>query len=166
MTDRFGVSTSDDDNLQLREATSDDARFVWKTNNDPSVRARSVDTDPIPWEDHCEWFEATLSSDARLLWIPAYHGEECGVVRMDVNFEASEAEISIAIRPDFRGRGIGTSVIQRASEQTTERDDIERVLAHVRPDNEASIRAFEKAGFEAIRYVERDGIELVRFEFS
>ena len=58
------------------------------------------------------------------------------------------AEISVAIAPGRRGRGIGSRVIAEASElYLSSRPDVPRVLAEVREHNRASAAAFERAGY-------------------
>ena len=157
---------SDRTHIALREATPQDARFVWDVNNHPSVRENSIDSDSIPWKDHKAWYAAALESDQRVLWVGEVDGEGCGVVRMDVEADAKGAEISVAVRPKFRGRGIGRRLIRAGSERILRRTDVDRVDALIRPDNEASIRTFEAAGYRPHDAVEREGVELERFRYE
>lgn len=156
------------DEIEIRPArdTPDDRRFVWEVNNHPSVRERSIDTSSIPWEDHVEWYADVMSNPDRLLFVTRYERRDCGVVRYDLDDGKAEAEISIALQAEFRGKHIGRGVIGLTSSSILERRDVETVVAHVRPDNQPSLKAFRSAG-----YVERGketvrGEEMVRLEFE
>ncbi|MEA2142954.1 MAG: Acetyltransferase domain, partial [Solirubrobacteraceae bacterium] len=69
------------------------------------------------------------------------------------------AEVSIALAPDLRGRGIGRVVLAMTSAAAAARG-IRTIVASIRPENVASLRAFAAAG-----YAERgrDG-EMATFE--
>lgn len=159
------MDASDANSLRLRRAELEDSRFFWKTNNHPSVRANSIDTSSIPWEQHRKWYEASFESDTRMLWIAEFDSDRCGVVRMDLSGDADSAEISVALNPDYRGRGLGRECIRMSSERVLEQTEATRVDALVRPENEASIRAFEAAGYEPRETTKRDGVALRRFVF-
>lgn len=152
--------------VSVRPARDDaeDRRYVWKVNNDPSVRERSINTDSIPWEDHIEWYAEAMSDPDRLLYVTQHNGEDCGVVRYDLDRQAREAEISIALQTSFRGRHIGRRMIKTTSAAILEHEDVEAVVAHVRPDNTPSVKAFEAAGYaDHGREVVR-GVEMIRLE--
>jgi RimJ/RimL family protein N-acetyltransferase len=144
--------------LTLRPATEEDVRFVWEVNNERTVRAQSISTEPIPWEDHRRWFADALERDDRKLYIAEVDEDRCGVVRFDL--EDAEATISIALSPDVRGRGLGTQTIDKGSQMLCERGDAKRILAFVRPDNVASVKAFERAGFEFRETTRQSDVEL------
>jgi spore coat polysaccharide biosynthesis predicted glycosyltransferase SpsG len=55
-----------EDTLSLRPANADDARLIWEWASDPTVRAVSFTSVPIPWETHVRWFDSKLS-DRKLL---------------------------------------------------------------------------------------------------
>ena len=71
-----------------------------------------------------------------------------------------EATIAVSVFPEARGRGIAPRALRLAAEWALEDLGLERVIAEAAPDNEASIRAIEKAGFE------REGVRGDRVRFS
>jgi RimJ/RimL family protein N-acetyltransferase len=71
-----------------------------------------------------------------------------------------EATIAVSVFPEARGRGIAPRALRLAAEWGLEDLGLECVIAEAAPDNEASIRAIEKAGFE------RDGVRGDRVRFS
>ena len=43
--------------LTIRLATPDDCKRVFDLSNDPIVRANSIHSETIKWEEHCVWFQ-------------------------------------------------------------------------------------------------------------
>lgn len=133
--------------VTLRAATPDDARLLFDWANDPTVRAVSFSSAPIPWERHGPWFSARLADADCRLWIAADpSGAPLGMVR----FEAAgqEAVISVSVDQRRRGKNLGVLLIWKACRLLFREQPVTAVQALVKPDNAASIRAFEKAGFE------------------
>ncbi len=132
--------------LRLRAATLSDARFLFRLRNDPVTRAASFRSDEIRFADHVDWLTARLRDPRRTtrLFVVLLGDDAVGQVRFD--HEDRHDEISVALVAGARGKGLGTSLLTRASEAALRRG-VPRVLARVKPDNEASIRAFERAGF-------------------
>ena len=126
----------------LREATADDGRWVWELANEPTVRAGSFRPEAIPWADHERWFAEKLA-DRQYLFLIAHDadGKAIGYARFTGRIDT--AEISIAIAAAVRGRGYGSEIIRRA----TRRCGAIRLEARIKPENHASRRAFEKAGY-------------------
>jgi UDP-2,4-diacetamido-2,4,6-trideoxy-beta-L-altropyranose hydrolase len=85
------------------------------------------------------------------------------VVRCALDGERA-AVISLALAPEHRGRGLGRRVIELATAAAFERWDVERVLAHTRPENVASQRAFAAAGYTPAGETVHAGVALVSFE--
>lgn len=64
---------------------------------------------------------------------------------MRFEIENDQAEVHISVAPPERERGYATHALRLGCE--TLRDQIRRVVGHIKADNLGSIRAFEKAGF-------------------
>ncbi|MBE2267254.1 MAG: UDP-2,4-diacetamido-2,4,6-trideoxy-beta-L-altropyranose hydrolase [Anaerolinea sp.] len=133
--------------LWLRPAQADDARLIWEWANEPVVRAASFNSAPIPWEDHVRWFTGKLSDPHALILIGMDADDlPIGQVRFDV--EGAEAIISVMVTTARAGKGFGADLIERGVQRVLrEHPSVERVLAYIKTENSASIRAFEKAGF-------------------
>lgn len=140
----------------------EDCRFVWEVNSEPSVREQSIRTDPIPWEAHVGWFERMLAKESALLLVAEDDGVRLGVVRFDRAPEG--AVISVALRPEHRGRGLGTKVIAEGTAKALDSGLAEVAVAYVRPSNEPSRRAFLAAGYASTAHETREGVALERFE--
>lgn len=74
------------------------------------------------------------------------------------------AEISIALDPVARGRGLGTAAIRSASELVLNEGRVQTIVARIKIGNEGSLRAFRKAGYGESRSSagESDMIEMAR----
>ena len=109
----------------LRRAVVDDTARLLEWVNDPKGRQASFQSEPITSEDHQAWFTARLGDSNTLIWLLEVDGFSCGMVRLE-RAEQS-AMLSYLIASPYRERGLA---------------------AWIRPDNNASICALERAGFQ------------------
>lgn len=130
--------------MRLRKATMDDAERLFHWRNDPVTRAASINRDPVAWHDHLAWLEASLTNPLREILI-AEDGVPLGTVRLDKDLRT---EVSITLAPAARGHGQATSLIALATQTKGP------FVARIRPDNPASRRAFQKAGFQFTHHAE------------
>lgn len=142
--------------LTLRPAIADDARFIYELRNEAGVREASFNSEPLDWDRHLAWFTSKLAEGARI-YIAVSGERPAGYARLD-SAQDGECEISIAILPELRGQGIGTEVIRLASEMA-EREGFVRLVARIKPGNEASRRAFDSVGYRGAPSA--DGTEIV-----
>lgn len=145
-----------EERVWLRMARGNDCRLFWEWANDPVARASSLSTKQILLEDHVKWFEEKLE-DPRYFMFVACDSEERarGQSRLHIR-NPVEAEISVAIDPAERGKGLGGIVIDLSVNKIFHVTRVHTVHAYIKPNNRPSIKAFEKAMF---RYV---GTEMVK----
>lgn len=135
-----------EDRLHLREAAPGDARLLWEWANAPEIRAVSFSPEPIPWERHVAWLSGRLGNPACRTWIGEESGRgPVGQVRFDLASE--EAVISMSLDAAARGRQLGSLLIWTACRQLFAARPETTVVALIKPENVASIRAFTRAGF-------------------
>ena len=67
---------------------------------------------------------------------------------MRLDRDGRQAEVSIGLAPDVRGRGLGRRLVGEAVAAAPTVFVIDRLIARVKPENEPSLRAFRGAGFE------------------
>lgn len=136
----------EDKKIELRLATEEDAQqiFVWR--NHENTRRYFFNTQSIVWEDHVAWFDKVLQDLHRHLLI-AYCGELLlGVMRLDC--EKDTAEVDIYLAPDQVGKGWGTTMLRALADWAKKNlPHLNKLVAKVVMENQASLRAFEKAGF-------------------
>ena len=132
--------------LKLREVYDKDCRLIWEWSNDPDVRAVSFSHEPIPYQDHVKWFKSKLKDiDCYFYIAEDINQKPVGQVRYDL--EGNEARISVSLDRKFRGKGYGTLLIKLASQKLFVVADVDVIHAYVRRANQASVKAFKKAGF-------------------
>jgi UDP-2,4-diacetamido-2,4,6-trideoxy-beta-L-altropyranose hydrolase len=132
--------------FKLRTVTEKDRRLLWRWANDPMVRRSSFSSHEISWEEHTRWFEQIIRDDACLLLMLEDGDMPVGAVRTRAT-TILDAQISITVSPEFRGQGLASSILDRAIEHIFVSTELERIHAFIKPDNAASSRSFERAGF-------------------
>jgi len=149
--------------LECRAAHAADCHRVWEWANEASVRAVSFASEPIPWEQHQAWFTRKLADPSTRLWIVEQDTSPVGQVRFDL--DGSIATISLSLDATRRGKNLGALLIWSACQKLFREPAVETVQAFIKLDNAASVRAFEKAGFEPAGQTEVKGCAALRFEF-
>jgi UDP-2,4-diacetamido-2,4,6-trideoxy-beta-L-altropyranose hydrolase len=140
------IRPGDPDGLRVRAARPGDAAPLFAWLNDPETRRQSFQSDPVPWADHVAWLDATLAAPDRVLRIvETAEGLAVGQVRFD-RIEGAGL-ISYGLDPLVRGRGWGSRVLGLAVADWARHGGGAPLHGFVRPDNRASIRSFERAGF-------------------
>jgi RimJ/RimL family protein N-acetyltransferase len=127
--------------LSLRLATLDDAPSLLAWRNDPETRRSCRNTALVQRGEHARWLAELLRDSNRHLLIITAHGQPCGQVRMDMTDK--HMELSWTIAPEFRRRGYARQILS----QIVQALPSEKLTAWIRPENIASIRAAETAGF-------------------
>lgn len=134
--------------LRIRPAAASDSRAVWLWRNDPATRAASQTCAPVAWPDHAGWWARALASPDREILIAEAGGEPAAMVRFDRCPAPDEGfEVSINLRPDARGGGLGAAVLEAACQHFLARRGGIRLVATIHRDNLASRRVFERVGF-------------------
>jgi RimJ/RimL family protein N-acetyltransferase len=133
--------------VRLRPATDEDVDLVFAWANDPATRAASFRSGEIPYEEHVAWFEAQLARTDRNPRIAELGGAPVGFIRLDRS-DAREGLciISVNLAPTARGRGLGAQALAAATHEAA-RLGFDTIHALLRPENEASARAFQSAGY-------------------
>lgn len=132
--------------LNVRPAVLEDAHQVWSLANESEVRRRSFEKAPIPLETHLRWFSEELRRPSTRFWVLELAGTLVGQIRY-VRAEDGTAEVHFAVRGAFRGKGLGTQLLTRTAPEACADLRARRLIGVVIPPNEASARAFLKAGY-------------------
>jgi UDP-2,4-diacetamido-2,4,6-trideoxy-beta-L-altropyranose hydrolase len=139
-----------DQPLRLRPVRQEDCKLLWEWANDPEVRAASFSSEPIPWEQHLQWFANKLhDSNCYIFIVFDYEDRAIGQVRFERR-DGNEAEISISLDKGKRGSGYGSLFIDKAVKELFRHTSMASVYALIKPNNGISIRAFEKAHFKKL----------------
>jgi N-acetylneuraminate synthase len=135
--------------ITLRRATTDDGPILLAWRNDPETRRMSLSSDVVTEAEHAAWLAHSLATTLRALFVAEHGGHVIGQARLDVIQQLGalgSAEVSITVAPDARGKGHAASILI-AAEHEARGIGIKRLEARIKPDNEASIRAFKRAGY-------------------
>lgn len=130
--------------LNIRQIRRDDARLLFEWANDPVTRSASFNSDPIEWETHVEWLINSINSVKRILYLIMDDETPVGTVRFD---KEDKIIVGVTVAPDQRGKGYGARIIEHACSRYSSENGFAEIYAYIKPDNLASIKAFEKAGF-------------------
>lgn len=134
------------DSIRLRRARADDCECVWRWRNDPRTRQTAFDPHPIDPAAHRYWYERVLKNPEQTLLIGTIFHQDIGVLRYDAAEET--AEVSVYLDPELHGLGLGSSLIAAGNRWIeNEATSVRVVVARIRPENEASLKAFGDAGF-------------------
>ncbi len=132
--------------LRLRPATVDDCRLLWEWRHDPVVLASSFCSDPIPYDQHMQWFNHKLQQPSCRIEIAVNQQQQpIGQVRLELI--QNRAQISVNTAPTLRGQGLGCQLIRMASRKALLTGWAKAIDAYIKVQNVASCRAFERAGF-------------------
>jgi RimJ/RimL family protein N-acetyltransferase len=135
----------------LRPVVAEDCRRLWEWRNEQATREASFNSEYIPFEEHERWFLRKLPDHQLRIFIAQdRQGHEIGYVRFDVKDE--EAEISVSLDKNKRGKGYGSAIIKTGSDYLLSVEPVERIVARIKRANPASILAFERAGFTVRGY--------------
>jgi len=131
--------------IKFRDAVIDDCDLIFKWSNDPVSREQSFSSEPIPYQAHKEWFKKKLQDPGSHLLIFHQDNEEVGLIRLDKT--GDEWIISVNLEKKFRGMGLAVRMIEIATEHILQQD-LKSIAAFIKPDNIASIKVFQKAGYK------------------
>ena len=140
----------------VRQATLDDSNDVLVWRNDPLAIKVSINQSSVTDEEHAKWFLETLNSDRCVHLIGEIteadtEPRKIGVCRFDR--EASiQWRVSINLNPVFRGQGLSETFLGQSIAFWKDRIQPGRVtlVAEVREMNVASVKIFERNGFESV----------------
>lgn len=160
--------------LHLRAATLDDADFLYHCRIDPLTMRMMRDPSPIIPGQHVEWLEAVLCDPARRLYVAdrlVQHVEHLDFVgidhrdnlktemrfpvatgRLDYDMPHQHStpiiECSWTVAPEHRGRGYASALVWLLIQEAKKEWPGVLLVANIKPENTASIRAALKVGFE------------------
>jgi RimJ/RimL family protein N-acetyltransferase/SAM-dependent methyltransferase len=132
----------------LRPAEGSDEQLVFQWRNDPWIVSLSTNRRRVSREEHAAWFRSVLGSPERLLFIvESGDGTPAGTVRLDRERQDA-AVLTIYLIRSFTGRGLGPRAIEAACRASFQAWPLlDRIVAYIRADNQASRKAFARSGF-------------------
>jgi RimJ/RimL family protein N-acetyltransferase len=145
--------------IHLRPAVDSDASLLFKFVNEPDSLAWKIRTAAlISWDEHTKWLELRLKNHNCRIWIIVLDNTAVGQIRLEKSDHTVEIDIYVA--QQFRKQNIASQALSFAVKCSQSRWRGLPLSALVKPNNNASIKLFEKAGF----LVKNRTIEALRLE--
>lgn len=142
----------------LRALSQEDKALMYHWANDPDTRNNSFSIDDIPYEKHSSWFDTKLHDSSATYYMCFYKGIKSGIVRFDRMENHSLVGINIA--PEQRKKGLSSVFLQLATRMYFEMFPEAVILAFIKKSNIASVKSFEKAGFQFLEKKMHDSDEV------
>lgn len=133
--------------LFLRPAQMGDREMIFLWRNDPWIVAKGTLNRQVSREEHEKWFSKVLLRDCVLMNIIELDGKPVGQIRFSKQ-DGGVWEISLYLLKEYTGQGFGVEAIRRGCRDLFSSRKADVILAHVLEKNEASSKAFVKAGFQ------------------
>lgn len=129
--------------LSYKNAKANDAKLLFIWANEPTVRSVSFYQEPIEWENHVSWLDKKLEDPNSLILLFSAESIPVGMVRIEKD---TEAIIGISIDAFFRGKKLAAKMLKMACLEFWKNNTMP-IFAYIKTNNIASIKSFEKAGF-------------------
>ena len=152
--------------LRARPAKEDDLMLIFNWINDPLTRMMSFNQDPILLETYKEGFSKMLSQqNTRLLIVEQYEesGKWTPIAQVQIN---KDGEMTMSLASEFRGKHLAKSVIKAGITYIRRDHSVKKLIARMKHNNIASIKAFEGAGFQFIRKTNVKGNKCVEYTYN
>ena len=144
----YEEATSHRLSISIRTAKESDCAFVFELSNQEYVRKYSLNSQPIKWESHVQWFKKTINSKTHLfLVVNDQFGQLVGQIRYEISSES--ATISISLAQSILGKGLSKTLIYQSIDCLQQKfPRVSQVCAWISDENKASIKTFERVGFK------------------
>lgn len=137
---------ADGGTVRLRPAAPADCLRILDWQKAPGAR-RFARTQAVPTEaEHRAWFARRLDWTEFAFAMVEVDRTPAGFVRLDPTDGSGDFEVAILIDAAWAGRGVGVAALRLA----TGIEPMAEIDADVHPDNAASRRIFERAGFRPV----------------
>jgi RimJ/RimL family protein N-acetyltransferase len=144
--------------ITFRKANEKDMMLYFNWTNDASVRENSYQSEPISLENHQNWFYNKIKGENCFMVVFENHiGTPIGQVRIQKQHD-SIAVIGISNDANHRGKSYANRMIQIASDEFLKQNPQICINAYIKLENEASKKAFEKAGYQLDVVLEYEGV--------
>lgn len=137
-----------------------DAQQLFDWANDPDVRAMSINSNRINWEEHLTWFKKKLESPLCKIFILEQSHTPVGQIRYEKLDGVWVVDYSIG--KNFRGSGLGRTIL----EQSIPLFKSEVIVAVVKKSNAASNKIFISLGFIMDEEKTIDGTDYLQYLFQ
>lgn len=133
--------------LEIRKADLCDMYDLLQWRNHADVRKNFFNPNPVSYDEHEKWFHAKIKDPNSIIYVVCCREDKIGSIRFE-NIEDA-IKVSVMLNPNFLGKGFGPEVIKSGMQKyLSEKRTDKPFIAEIKPNNIASIRAFQEAGFK------------------
>ncbi len=154
--------------LSFRNPTEKDCELVFNWICDPLTRASSFGKGPETFQEHQQWYLNRIkdAESPYLIFFRADHPDDpVGQVRLDA--DGNNLVVGVLTAPLHRGQGLAkTMLIDTVNMARAGKFEGKKLLAYIKKDNQASLKAFSAAGFEFEYTLEIKGVSSVLYVFN
>ena len=161
--------------MKIFRAQRENAKDLFDWRNDEQSVAMSLDPHVITWEEHRVWYSAAISSKYRFIYLASLPDIQdlIGMVRFDIVNNSSKektqpdainptfADVSIIVNPAVRGQRLCVPLLTSGIIEFRSIYNIP-ITAHIKQENKASIKCFEKANFVFVNRYEKSFLYLMK----
>lgn len=151
--------------ITIRRATENDAKKIFEWRNDLDSIAMSLSSKIIDWKTHEKWYDLALNDQNTLITIcesKSLPFQEIGMVRFNFTPIKKNATVSINLNPEARGNSLGHYCLKASiSYAKKTKKNLSRIIADIKKENIASIKTFEKAGFDFLEIPSKESLRYV-----
>lgn len=140
--------------FRIREATVDDAEALLEYLRviliDPMSSIADLDEMMLDLHRQREHLRRTQGKPDALALIAEHDDEIIGFLTMEPGRRRKighTVELGMSVREDWRGKGVGRELLEKAEEWARSVETIEKICLNVFSDNIAALRLYQKAGF-------------------
>jgi len=134
--------------ISLTKAGFSDIEFLWYLRNRPDVYRYSRQNRAISWKEHIQWITPViLGMSNKDIFIIENLETPIGQIRFDYPNQ-NEAEVSISILKEFRGKSFGRKAFEVAKRKIKNEKKLRKLIAEIHRENLSSVTFFEKLGFK------------------
>lgn len=135
------------DGMLLKNLNNKDMVDLFNWRNNPEVRKNFFNSHKITWDEHKDWFEKITNEITASVYVAFQGKEKVGTIRYED--KGNFISVSVMLNPAFIGKGLGPQIIILGTEKfIKERKPSKRIVAEIKKENRASIKAFIKAGYK------------------
>ena len=144
--------------LRIRELQKDDGLELLSIRNHPTNYQWFFSQSPIDIKDHVRWIETRIKLYSRFSLVALLNEKVIGTCYLD-DPKADVPEVSISVSPDFKGIGVGSSLLNEIIDRAKEAH-INSLVARIMAKNLDSIGFFRSKGFVELKKQSPGTIEL------
>ena len=134
-------------NFSIRLVSKSDKKILFNWTNDSEVRKWSFNQSAITFPNHEVWFDKVTKDRNIIIFIFENNNFPTGLVRFKKK-NKDEFILNYLIGPNSRGKGMASIMLKMTINDIKSYWENINVFAYTLPDNIASIKSLEKAGFK------------------